>query len=95
MMTSIQLDDKQFVDAVANAVAAKVMPQLEVLVKQYYQPDKGLNQQEAADVLGCDRRTLMKYYFYQPGFPHFTKGTQFSFSRKAIEKWMLDNQIRA
>ena len=55
MMTSIQLDDKQFVDAVANAVAAKVMPQLEVLVKQYYQPDKGLNQQEAADVLGSDR----------------------------------------
>ena len=95
MATSVQLDDKKFVAEVANAVADKIMPELEVLVKRYYQPDKGINQQEAAELLGCGRDTLMNYYFYQPGFPHFMKGSQVSFSRKAVEKWMTDNQIRA
>lgn len=94
-MMSMQVDDNKFIDAVANAVADRIMPQLEVLVKEYYQPDQGLNQQQAAAMLGCGVDTLVKFYVYQPGFPHFKKGSKDSYSRKALEKWIHDNQIRA
>ncbi|CDN28320.1 prophage Lp1 protein 15 [Lactiplantibacillus plantarum] len=95
MMISMQNDDTEFIDAVAVAVADRIMPQLEVLVKKYYTPDQGLNQQQAASMLGCSVDTLKDFYYYQPGFPHFKKGTKDSFSQKALEKWMADNQIRA
>lgn len=95
MMISMQNDDTEFIDAVAVAVADRIMPQLEVLVKKYYTPDQGLNQQQAASMLGCSVDTLKYFYYYQPGFPHFKKGTKDSFSQKALEKWMADNQIRA
>jgi len=95
MMASMQMDDQKFIDAVANAVAEKVMPQLEERIKHYYQPDQGLDQQGAADVLGCHKDTLMDYYVKQPGFPHFMKGSRIAFSRNAIIKWMAENQIYA
>lgn len=94
-MMSMQVNEDKIIDAIAGEVVSRLMPELETLVKNYYQPDKGLNQQEAADLLGCGRETLMKWYFYQPGFPHFMKGTQIAFSQKALEKWMADNQVRA
>lgn len=40
MMISMQ-NDAEFIDAVAVAVADRIMPQLEVLVKEYYTPDQG------------------------------------------------------
>lgn len=93
MMAQVEMNDQVMIEAIADSVAVKVMPELENLVKKYYQPDQGLNQQGAADLLGCSTDTLKSYYLLQPGFPHYMKGTQIAFSRKAIEKWMDENQI--
>ncbi|WP_338230690.1 DNA-binding protein [Lactiplantibacillus paraxiangfangensis] len=95
MMASMQMDDQKFIEAVANAVADRVMPELETMVKKYHEPDQGLDQAGAAKVLGCGKDMLNDYYINQPGFPHFMKGSRMVFSRKAIEKWMDENQIYA
>ncbi|MFC6180316.1 helix-turn-helix domain-containing protein [Lactiplantibacillus daowaiensis] len=95
MQMQSEITEEQFASMVADKLVNKVMPQIEELVKHYHESDQGLDQKAAAKMLGCDRTTFVKYYLSQPGFPHYMKNSQMMFSRKAIEKWLHDNQVYA
>ncbi|KRN29209.1 hypothetical protein IV38_GL000089 [Lactobacillus selangorensis] len=58
-----------------------------------YQHDELLDKKTLAkEVLHCDPGSVDELFATQHGFPYMLKGSRIVYSRKAVEKWIADNQ---
>jgi len=90
------IDDNQVAELLAKKVAEKILP----LVTKYIDKrlDEVLDDDDVVtaeyvyrNILNCTPKTF-EWYLQQPGFPTMKKVSRVAFSRKAVNRWIANNQ---
>lgn len=91
-VSDIDVSTDDFLEMLANKVVDKLLPIVDKRIDEKSKNDEFLTIQELADdVFHCSTDTIRDFYLYQPGFPVNQKGSKKVFSRKAVERWMLNS----
>lgn len=88
----VDVSNDVFLEMLADRVVEKLLPIVTEKINEKTKNDEFLTTQQLADeVFHCSPEMITNFYLYQPGFPVNHKGKQKVFSRKAVERWMLNS----
>lgn len=91
-VSDIDVSTDAFLELLASKVVDKLMPIVDKKIDEKTKNDEFLTAQQLAnEVFHCSAEMVTNFYLYQPGFPVNHKGSQKVFSRKAVERWMLNS----
>jgi len=86
--------DPESTHSILEKIANKFIDLLMPLIKERLEQDELMTREELSKkILRCDPDTADKRYLSKPGFPYMQPSKRKIYSKKAVQKWIAENQI--
>ncbi|KID43135.1 hypothetical protein LbDm2_1978 [Levilactobacillus brevis] len=90
----LTLDEDQLAELIAKKVIPAIMPKLETIAKEYQRDDDIVTQKYLYDnIFHCTASEFSGKYLSDESFPRMRKKGQLKFSKRAVNRWIDENQV--